>query len=162
MRELIDSLEKRDSADYLLDTCFLMHSFESGTKGPLIEFCKTHKTAMLSFNLEELNLKHHKLGGTANHHIREFLKLKIIKSVPIDVMPGEREKEIRYVRDFDEQILKIVRDPSDAIILVAGLKMRADILTKDKHHLFTTNAENFLNKYGIRVLNELSHAGRTP
>lgn len=157
MQELVDSLDVCSGAEYLIDTCFLIHSFEIGKVHELEALCQQHKVAMSSFNLHELVLKHHKLHGTVSHHIRDFLKKKLIYNIPIDVQPGERDKERDFVQQFDSRILEIVRDPSDAIILVLALKLHANILTRDKHHLFTTGAENYLQEYGIKVLNELVH-----
>jgi predicted nucleic acid-binding protein len=157
MQELVDSLDTCSGAEYLIDTCFLIHSFEIGKSHLLEELCRHHKVAMSSFNLRELVLKHHVLHGTVSHHIREFLKKRLISNIPIDILPGERVKEKIFVQQFDPKILQIVRDPSDAIILVLALKLHANILTRDKHHLFTTNAENYLHEYNIQVLNELVH-----
>jgi len=157
MQELVDSLDVCSGAEYLIDTCFLIHAFEAGKVHELEALCQQHKVAMSSFNLHELVLKHHKLHGTLSHHIRDFLKKKMISNIHIGIEPGERFKEKDFVNQFDPKILQIVRDPSDAIILVLALKLRANILTRDKHHLFTTGAENYLHEYGIQVLNELVH-----
>ncbi|MBW2968399.1 hypothetical protein KY362_08015, partial [Candidatus Woesearchaeota archaeon] len=70
------------------------------------------------------------------------------------VSPGDREGEKSYVQRFDPEILRLVPDASDAVLLVLALKIRADVLTKDKHHLFTTAAENYLKEYGVRVEKE--------
>jgi predicted nucleic acid-binding protein len=157
MQELVDSLDVCSGAEYLMDTCFLIHAFEIGKAQDLESFCQKHKVGMSSFNLKEIVLKHHRLHGTVSHHIRDFLKKKRVSSLPIDVQPGERDKERAFVQQFDSRILQIVRDPSDAIILVLALKLHANILTRDKHHLFTTGAKNYLNEYGVKVLNELVH-----
>ncbi len=155
MQELIDALPKSGEAEYLLDTCFIMHMFEKDRYNHLTDFCKAKKVGMSSFNLIELVLKHHLMHGKINHHVRNFLKEKLITNIPVNVSPGEKDREKAYVSEFDPGLLGIVKDPSDAVLLVLGLRIRANILTRDKHHIFTTKAENHLKKYGIRVLNDL-------
>ena len=51
-----------------------------------------------------------------NHHIRSFLKEKLIFNVPVSVLPGDNVSELKYVKEFDESILKIIQDPSDAVL----------------------------------------------
>ena len=155
MQELIEGLEKGSDVDYLLDTCFLLYILRKEKTGSLISFCKSNKVGMSSFNLAEIDRVHHRLEGTMKHHLRDFLKQKLVYNVPVDVRPGEWEQERSYVRDFDEKILQLVPDASDAVLLVQALKIKANVLTRDKHHLFTTVAENYLNEYGIEVLNGL-------
>ena len=155
MRELIDSLDTSSRVDYFLDTCFLLHMIQKGHTKQLINFCKDNKVGMSSFNLDEIDHVHHRLTGTVNHHLRDILKKKIFSKVIVDVHPGDREAERQYVQDLDKDILRIVPDPSDAVLFVQALKMRASLLTKDKHHLFTTGAENYLQEYGIKVYKEL-------
>ena len=55
--------------------------------------------------------------------------------------------------EVDKNILKIVSDPSDAVLVACGILTKSDIITRDKHHLFTVELENFLKRYNIRVLN---------
>ncbi|MFH1063908.1 MAG: PIN domain-containing protein [Candidatus Woesearchaeota archaeon] len=155
MRALIDALPSVSKADYFLDTCFLFYFLKTEKMRRLNEFCSTHSVGMSSFNLAEIEHVHHKMDGTLNHHLRDFLKKKLVSSVAVDVNPGERDKEIAYVQEFDPKILSLVPDASDAVLFVQALKLRANLLTRDKHHLFTTRAENYLNEYGIEVLNEL-------
>jgi len=155
MQELIDTLEQKTKADYLLDTCFLMHILETDRLKHLEDFCRSNSVGMSSFNLKELSNRHHILHGTLSHHLRNFLKQKMVCNIPLDFGPGEREKEREYVSGFDPKLLEVVRDPSDAVLLVLGLKIRANILTRDKHHIFTTKAENYLSTHGIKVMNEL-------
>lgn len=155
MQELIDSLEKSSKVDYLLDTCFLLYALEKEKAKQLLEFCGSNSVGISSFNLDEINHVHHKLDGTINHHLRKFLKSRAVCCVPVAVRPGDREGERKYVADFEEKVLQLVPDPSDAVLLVLALNIHANILTRDKHHLFTTAAENYLGEYGIEVLNGL-------
>jgi hypothetical protein len=139
--------------EYLLDTCFIFHHMEREKE--LLDFCNKNKVGITSFNIEELeyNLKH--MNTFIKTKIRNFLKIGNFEEIKIDVHPGNPSDEKNFVEKFDKDILKIIVDPSDAVLLVAGLKSRANILTRDKHHLFTTNLENYLNGYGIQVLNGL-------
>ena len=153
MQELIDNLENNSSVDYLLDTCFVFYILKKEKTHQLLEFCRKNKVGMSSFNLAEINHVHHRLDGTLNHHLRNFLKQKVVSCVPVGVIPGDREAERRFVSEFDEKLLHIVPDPSDAVLFVQALQIHATVLTRDKHHLFTTRAENYINEYGIEVLN---------
>ena len=155
MQELIDELDAGSDVEYLIDTCFLVYVFEKGKVHDLVSFCKSHRVGMSSFNLLEFVHMHHHLGGAVNHHVRDFLKQKLIVRVPVEVRPGEREKESEYVDSYDEDLLRLVRDPSDAVLLVQALKIGANVLTRDKHHVFTTACENHVRERGIVVLNEL-------
>lgn len=155
MQELINALEQSPTADYLLDTCFLLHMIEKGHTHQLTDFCRANKVGMSSFNLAELDKVHHRLDGTIKHHIRDFLKQKAVSCVPVGVEPGDWEGERNYVRGFDDKMLKLVPDASDAVLLVLALKINANVLTRDKHHIFTTLAENYIKYYGIEVLNGL-------
>ncbi len=154
MKGLIESLEKTSEVDYLLDTCFFIHVFKNDLVKKLVGFCKENKVGMSSFNFEEFLHTDYKFPGQMDHHIRNFLKQKLLYNIPIHVLPGDQDSERKYVRDFDESILKIVQDPSDAVLFVLAIKLKADILTKDKHHIFTAIAENYSNKYNVKVLKE--------
>ena len=154
MKELIESLEKKSEVDYLLDTCFFIHVFKNDQVKKLIDFCKKNKVGMSSFNLGELLHIHHHFPGQMNHHVRSFLKEKLIYNVPVNVLPGDNALELKYVREFDNEILKVIQDPSDAVLFVLAIKIHADILTKDKHHIFTAIAENYSNKFNVKVLKE--------
>ncbi|MFC1740920.1 PIN domain-containing protein [Nanoarchaeota archaeon] len=154
MKELISALEEGSDVDYLLDTCFVLFMIERGHTHKLESFCENNKVGMSSFNLAEIDHVHRGLKGTVNHHLRDFLKKRLIVNVLVDVRPGEREREKEYVSDFDEDFLRLVRDPSDAVLLVQALRLHATVLTRDKHHIFTAVAENYVGQYGISVLND--------
>ena len=155
MQEIIDALEKSFSVNYLIDTCFLIHMLENNQAHHLLRFCQSKRAGISSFNLEELNKIHHKLERNVKHRLRTFLKEKAVCCVPVEVRPGEWTAERNYVRGFDDKLLKTVPDASDAVLLVLALKIKANVLTRDKHHIFTTQAENYLKYYGIEVLNSL-------
>ena len=154
MKELIESLEKTSEIDYLLDTCFFIHVFKNDLSKKLVGFCEKNKVGMSSFNFNELLHVHHHFPGQMNHHIRFFLKQKLMYNMPVNVQPKDHESERKYVREFDNTILKIIQDPSDAVLFVLAIKVKADVLTKDKHHIFTAIAENYSNKYNVNILKE--------
>ena len=85
--------------------------------------------------------------------VHNFLKNNDLKKLNVDVSPGKREDEVAFSNTVDNNILKIISDPSDAVLVACGIVTNSDILTRDKHHLFTVELENYLKKYGIRVLN---------
>ncbi len=155
MKEIIDALPTATRADYLLDTCFLIHMLEKGKEKELEKFCMKRKVGMTSFNLLELEHVIHNLPGPISRHIREFLKRKITYAVFIGVNPGDRDGERRFVQSFDPKIMEIIKDPSDAVMFVTALKIRADILTRDRHHVFTAAADNYSDQYQVKVLNKL-------
>ncbi len=151
MIELIDGLNTSETAKYLLDTCFLLDMVKRGKTKELKWFCAVNKTGMASFNLAELVYVHHNLDGEANHHLRDFLKEKLLFRVPVPVSPGDKAAEEKFVRGVSEDILRYVPDPSDAVLIALAKKLNATVLTKDKHHVFTAAAAN----HNITVLKEL-------
>jgi len=157
MKEIIEHMKKKEKVDYLLDTCFLVNLFMSNHANKLIGFCNTHDVGISSFNLEEFEHIHHKFSGNENHHLRHFLKLNIVSCVTVDVSPGDHDSEKRFVSSFDPEILNVIPDASDAVLFVQALKIGADILTKDRHHIFTAAANNYLERYSISVFNEFPH-----
>lgn len=154
MKELFDRLPRWDlQADYVLDTCFLFYVFDKQLEHKLVKFCQDSIVAITSFTVQELI--HHKKDASKLfkerfRHIVSDLRLYVIQ---MDVHPGEVVSEREFVNDFDPAILHLVRDPSDAVSLVVALQHGANIITRDKHHLFTTALENYLNEKGLRVLN---------
>lgn len=151
MKQLFDKLEKNERCDYLIDTCFFIHSFVHDHDRKLMDLCRNKQVGMTSFNIEEFLHMHHKLKGHTNHRIRSFLKSKVMVNATVDVSPGDRAGEKRYVEMIDPGILKVIEDPSDAVLFAYAYSIDADILTKDKHHIFTAGAENFSK---VRVLKE--------
>ena len=140
--------------NYLLDTCFIFYMLNQHEKS-LLNFCENKKVGITSFNLEEIKFNLHKMPHEIKNRWRDFNKKAQYQIIEIDVKPGNKEKERNYVDEFDEDLLKIIKDPSDAVLLVTAIKQKANIITRDKHHLFTTNLENYLNGYQIQVLNNL-------
>ncbi len=158
MKELFNSLPRTDSDKLvLLDTCFFLDCFTRQQVKELEKLCETRKVAVTSFNAEELvfvlqrNLEHH-----VKDHIRRFLKDRIDLLVyEIPVHPGDVSSEKKFISSVDENLLKDVQDPSDAVLIAAAIRTNSNVLTKDKHHLFTSRLKNYLRDYNIKVLKEL-------
>lgn len=158
MKELLDALPKINLTQaknlVFVDTCFLVHCMEKGFGKKLISI---PNLALTSFNAEELVHIHHHLQHHINTSLRSFLKQGKFQFVDVPVHPGNRLEEISFVGDIDRQLLRYVHDPSDAVLIAAAIATKSDVLTRDKHHLFTVDLENFLDKYGISVYNDVKH-----
>jgi len=157
MKELLENLEKTLSANYLLDTCFIINTCIQH-EAQLEAFCKNNNVAISSFTAEELDYVKKHLTGTENHAVRRFLKQRLIRIVSCPVSPGDRIGERNYVSAYDSKILQIIPDASDAVLVVHALQLGAHIVTKDKHHIFTTVAENYVQKHRIQILKEFPKA----
>lgn len=137
---------------YIIDTCFIIYELKEGKTKKLEEFCKLNKVFLTDFTL--LELKHvEKKVSNIKHYVEHFLKEKLFELFNTNIHPGEWEQEKEYLNSVDEELLKKVSDASDGVIVAAAIKIGAIILTRDKHHIFTTNLENELKKYNISVLN---------
>ena len=101
--------------------------------------------------MEELIHVDHRLHQ--KHDIRKFLKtVDDFKIVDIPIHPDNGYYEKNFVRN---DLLQKSKDISDAVLLETAIRTHSTILTKDKHHIFTVNLENFLNEYNIKVFKEL-------
>jgi len=158
MKELLEQLQKYESGpvDFVVDTCFLYYLFEHQHDKAFKETCDEYVVVLTSFTAEEFLFHSHHV----NHVVRERFRSAVKNGLrlffyEIPVSPGNPEAEKNFVSEFDEMLLKIIPDPSDAVLLVAAIKLKADVLTRDKHHLFTTKLENYVYDRGLQVLNNL-------
>lgn len=143
----------------LIDTCFLIYIFDHNKQKEFEKFCRDKNVALTSFNANELIFIIHKIHEKTKDHIRHFLKKKLIKLLEISIMPGNKLHEKTFVEAADPSLMTHVSDPSDAVLVAAAIQSQAGlILTRDKHHLFTTDLEHFLKNYSIAVGNELKDA----
>jgi predicted nucleic acid-binding protein len=158
MKEIFAALPRVDlentEKNILLDTCFFIHTFENQKENQLKELMKKFSVAMTTFNAEEFLLKEHVVDERVREYVRKFLKKYPIILVNVDVHPGDREGERRFVYSADPELLMDVPDASDAVLIAAAIRTKSDVLTKDKHHLFTVKLENYLNKHGLEVHKE--------
>jgi predicted nucleic acid-binding protein len=163
MKELISNLKKVNFVDgdyYLLDTCFFISCFEHHENISIL--AALNNIAMTSFNIEELLFVEHNLKTHIKEGIRKFLRSNPnLLLLEIPVHPGNREIEENYVNSADSDLLKQIHDPSDAVLIATAIINKCNVVTKDKHHLYTTRLENFLNKYNIKVEKELRDINKT-
>ncbi|MEA3378386.1 MAG: hypothetical protein U9Q69_01980 [Nanoarchaeota archaeon] len=153
MKELLKNIEKIDihaKRKILLDTCFLIDAVSKHE-----DLDKLSNAALTSFNIEEILFIEHKLGHEIKKGLRRFFKKANFKILEVPVHPGNPKSEKNFVASVDKELLEKIRDPSDAVLIAAAILTNSLILTKDKHHLFTTKLENFLNKYNIKVLKDI-------
>ena len=139
----------------LLDTCFIVYEIKQGNQKKLEEFCEKNDVRITSFNMAELehvekHLPHDK------KHINKFLKNTNLPTIELDVKPGEHQQEKDYVNKVDNDLLRIIQDPSDAVLVACAIENRCDVLTRDKHHIFSAELENKLNEYGIEIRNGMT------
>jgi len=159
MRELFDTLKTRSYAltPVLLDTCFLVHTFSHADRiNKLYGLCDRKNVGITSFSISEFLNIQHKVPEQVRSNIRKFLHSSPdLFTVNINVNPGEWDNERSFVNTIEPDLLKHVHDPSDAVLIATAISMRADVLTRDKHHLYTADLENFLRKYKINVWNKM-------
>ncbi|MDP2907819.1 MAG: PIN domain-containing protein [Nanoarchaeota archaeon] len=157
MKELLQKIktisleEARDLI--LLDTCFVINILEHHKH---LDKLKDKNLGMTSFNVEELLHVEHRLKSEDKRMIRNFLKHPKFCIIEVPVHPGNREEEVKFVKSVDENLLKEIHDPSDAVLIATAIKTKSTVLTKDKHHLFTAVLEDFLEKYSIQVHKDLN------
>ena len=157
MKELLDNLLAMDLAHarnlVLLDTSFFVSSMEHHERMEML--LKVPFIAMTSFNAEELIHIERNLSHSTRKNIRAFLKEGKIVIVSIDAHPGDWKGERAFVELADPALLMHVHDPSDAVLIAAAIKTHSNVFTKDKHHLFTVELQEFVKHYDIKVLKEL-------
>lgn len=159
MKEIFEKLPhvKLDSSAsnfVLLDTCFFIHTFEHQKEHQLKDLMNEYNVAMTSFNVEEFLFKEHVVDERVREYARKFLKTHPMTVLDVNVHPGNLIQEREFVKSADPEILKDVSDASDAVLIAAAILTKSTVLTKDKHHLFTTKLENYLNKHDIAVHKE--------
>ena len=159
MKEIFENLPKvKDNLklNYLLDTCFLVWIFKNDHENDFKVALKKYKFAMTSFNVKEFIYVAHKLHDKVKIKARKFFKnIENIYVYDIPVSPGEWEKEHEFVLSVLPMLDFKEHDPSDAVILAAAIKLKTNVLTKDKHDIFNANIINFLNKYDVNIYNKI-------
>lgn|SRR3989338_6844513 len=158
MKELLATVEKTDLEKarnlVLVDTCFLLHILE---KGNIKELKKVKNLGMTSFNIDELLFIHHNLHHNLKKSLRTFLKKENFVILDVPVHPGHQLEEASFVGDVDGKLLRHIHDPSDAVLIATAILTQSDVLTRDKHHLFTVELEEYLSKSGISVYNDINN-----
>ncbi len=180
MRELLDRLPRlpypATKGMLLLDTCFLIKEAERHRLKELMppgecageceeegeergagdgERGRRRRVALTSFNAEELVHVAHRLHDKTRESLRHLLQARpALAILELPLHPGDREGEKAFVSSVEPALLAKVPDASDAVLIAAAIATRSDVLTKDKHHLFTVTLENYVQRYGIRVWKE--------
>lgn len=154
MKELFNALPRVSKADWLLDTCFVYYVFQHQKEKELIEFCKKHDVALTSFTVEELLYHMHDVNHIIRERLRYIIKHSVLLGViELNVHPGEIDQEIAYVMGADEKLIHLIPDHSDAVVAAAAVNLGANIITRDKHHLFTTVLSDYFKELGLLVKN---------
>lgn len=162
MKELFDKLPHTRMSEtlahkisYLVDTCFMYFMFEKHEKD-FLKFCKSTTVGITSFNVEELLYHSHDVNHTIRTRIRSAIKNNLyLVVVDVDVSPGNPFIEKDFIEKIDPALLNIIPDPSDAVLAAVAKSIHSDILTRDKHHLFTSSLENYFVENGLKVLNNI-------
>ncbi|MFH1589736.1 MAG: PIN domain-containing protein [archaeon] len=157
MREIFEKLPRltlNDKVDFLIDTCFFAWIFENHKQKEFKSLLKEKVFALTSFNVEEFLFIHNDLHNDINIAARKFFhhtnKLFVLE---VPVHPGDADKEHAFVKSVLPDLDTIEHDPSDAVILAAAIETGASILTRDKHDIFNSTLENFLEKHGVKAFN---------
>ncbi|MBN3037697.1 MAG: hypothetical protein JW834_04605 [Candidatus Diapherotrites archaeon] len=139
---------------YLVDTCVLLHGFEErhgGCAAVLASLLSPeHKLGLTDFTLDELELKgSHKFRRT----LEEAVDAGNVPLVRTGVRPGEWGKEKAYEDLVDEELRKLVADPSDGVLVAACERFGCDgVVSCDRHHIYTGRLWSYLESKGIHVL----------
>ena len=157
MKELLNKLPSVSlniSLDYLIDTCFFIWIFEYHKEKKFKKLLSDNRCGITSFNAEELihvtQHIHDKLKESERHFFHQNSNLFIVE---IPVHPGKWKEEHQFVASVLQELDLIEHDPSDAVLLAAAIRTKADILTRDKHDIFNARLKNFLKNYKVNVLN---------
>jgi predicted nucleic acid-binding protein len=137
----------------LLDTCSIIDLFQNNKQEALFN----SSVAICSFNRDELvKISHrHSVPPHLRHAIKKFFQEHKVKVIDVPVVPGNREQEKAYVTSINQELLRLIPDPSDAVLAACAFANRAHIVTRDRHHLYTAKLENLLNKYNLTVNKKL-------
>ena len=140
---------------YLIDTCYFYESFAKHEK-EFVEFCATHNVGITSFNVEEVLFHSHDVNHVIRNRIRSAIKANLnIVVIDIPIHPGNPVAEGKFIEKYNPLLINIIPDPSDAVLAAVATSIGAHVITRDKHHLFTTKLENHFNEKGLKVLNSI-------
>jgi predicted nucleic acid-binding protein len=153
MKELFEQFERKEMSEVknliLLDTCFIFSTLDRESK-----LLGGFNYGLSSFTVEELLAVGHRLHKMKTR-LRRFLKTYSFTIINTPVHIGDMKGEKQFVSSIDQELLKHIADPSDAVLLAVAIKTHSTVLTKDKHHLFTVELENYLRKYDLKVYKEM-------
>lgn len=156
LKEIFATLPITDRAEILLDTCFLYWLFTVQKEKDLMQLCEQNIVALSSFTIEEVLLHAHDVSHVFRERFRKLLKRGLrLYRIDVPVSPGNWEGEYMYVHSVAPELLQVISDKSDAVVAALAYALRAKLLTRDKHHLFTPEVQNLFQKRGISVQKEL-------
>ncbi|USN45441.1 MAG: PIN domain-containing protein [Candidatus Woesearchaeota archaeon] len=152
MKELFALLPTVSGSGHtFIDTCFFLWLLEHDA---LHKLEKVSDPVFCSFTCDELVLVEHRISEKKSE-LRHYLKNCSLSRFVIPVHPGDVLGEKSFVASIEPRLLELVADPSDAVLAAAALQTRSHILTRDKHHLFTSALDNFFHERGISVSNKI-------
>jgi len=133
----------------LIDTCEIIRLFEENKEKELLK----KDVAVCSFNRDEATILSHRhsINVHLRHKMRKFFESNDVVVIDVPVKPGNRVEEMTFVQSVNPLLLKIIPDPSDAVLAACALQHDADIVTRDRYHLYTTQLESLFSKNGINV-----------
>jgi predicted nucleic acid-binding protein len=158
MKELFEHLTQTTVPQILLDTCFVYWVFEHQHEKQLIDLSQNFVVALTTFTIEELLYHSHHVNEHVRSRLRKELKNKKLNLYKYNqpVHPGNPQQEKEYIQLNQPELLELIPDNSDSILVIAGIQTKANILTRDKHHLFTAQLNNFLLEKEIQVYTNVS------
>ncbi len=162
MKELFDLLAHGDmksslahQTKYLIDTCYFYDAFAKHEK-EFIKFCQENAVGLTSFNVGEVLFHAHDVNHHIRNRIRAAIKNKLnLVVIDVDVVPGKPIAEKEFVTKYDQPLVNIIPDPSDAVLAAVATSIGAHVITRDKHHLFTSKLENYFAEKGLKVYNNI-------
>ncbi|MAE13006.1 hypothetical protein CMO92_00435 [Candidatus Woesearchaeota archaeon] len=155
MKELFKQLPQTQTAEILLDTCAFYYIFQHHHEKQLLELQTKKIVALTSFNIEEILHTLHHIDSHTRNRINHHLKKNPLPILEIPIHPGNRKAEQTYVNTIDSHLLNHIPDPSDAVLIAAALTLSANVITKDKHHLFTAELKNYLSNKKVHIYKTL-------
>lgn len=157
MKELIESMKHIPFGSarsmLLLDTCFVVSTLENPNH--IKKLLTLKNLAITSFNAEEFLHIGHSLSHEIRKNARKLFAEGNLTVIDIDVHPGDWKKEKVFVNEIEPKLLKDIADASDAVLIAAAISTRSNVLTKDRHHIYTAVLENLASEYNIKVCKEL-------
>ena len=98
----------------LIDTCEIINLFENNKEKMLLG----KDIALCSFNFEELTKVDHRhsINVHLRHRIIKFFEENKVPIIDVPVHPGNRLEENEYVTSVDRELLRLIPDPSDAVL----------------------------------------------
>jgi predicted nucleic acid-binding protein len=139
---------------FLVDTCVLINGFKevSGAAQRIVRAMQAQDDGFLA--ITDFNL--HELERRGEHQVVRKVKEAIASGkVPlysIGVAPGDWTGEKAFERLIDPALVRLVEDPSDAVLIAAAEKFRAEgVITQDRHHLYTSKLWGYLEERHIKL-----------